>query len=69
MVLGFRLLRPGLRLRIAQSNLRTPRPKRPRTQIVGLRVKGWVLAPLSNSWIISIIWYIALNRSPDIDPS
>ena len=25
-------------------------------------------APLSNSWIISIIWlYIALNRTPSID--
>ena len=28
---------------------------------------GWVL-PLSNSWIINIIWlYIALNRTPNID--
>ena len=28
----------------------------------------WVLPPLSNSWIISIIWlYIALNRTPNID--
>ena len=27
-----------------------------------------VLPPLSNSWIITIIWlYIALNRSPNID--
>ena len=27
-----------------------------------------VLAPLSNSWIILIIWlYIALNRTPNID--
>ena len=29
---------------------------------------GWVLPPLSNSWIITIIWlYIALNRTPNID--
>ena len=29
---------------------------------------GWVLPPLSNSWIISIIWlYIALKRTPNID--
>ena len=28
----------------------------------------WVLPPLSNSWIIVIIWlYIALNRTPNID--
>ena len=36
-------------------------------------VKGEVMnqlgtAPLSNSWIINIIWlYIALNRTPSID--
>ena len=35
------------------------------TAIQGL---GWVLPPLSNSGIISIIWlYIALNRTPNID--
>ena len=29
---------------------------------------GWVLPPLSNSWIISIVClYIALNRTPNID--
>ena len=29
---------------------------------------GWVLPPLSNSWIIIILWvYIALNRTPNID--
>ena len=29
---------------------------------------GWVLDPLSNSWIIIIIWlYIALNTTPNID--
>ena len=29
---------------------------------------GWVLPPLSNSWIILIVWlYIALNRTPSID--
>ena len=29
---------------------------------------GWVLPPLSNSWILLIIWlYIALNRTPNID--
>ena len=29
---------------------------------------GWVLPPLSNSWIITIIWlYIALTRTPNID--
>ena len=29
---------------------------------------GWVLPPLSSSWIIIIIWfYIALNRTPNID--
>ena len=28
----------------------------------------WVLSPLSNSWIIIIIWlYIALSRTPNID--
>ena len=28
----------------------------------------WVLPPLSNTWIIVIIWlYIALNRTPHID--
>ena len=27
---------------------------------------GWVLPPLSNSWIITMIWlYIALNRMPN----
>ena len=33
------------------------------------RVQGWVLPPLSNSWmILSMIWlYIALNRTPSID--
>ena len=32
------------------------------------RVLGWVLLPLSSSWIIIIIrLYIALNRTPDID--
>ena len=30
--------------------------------------KPWVRPPLSNSWIIIIIWlYIALNRTPNID--
>ena len=30
----------------------------------------WVLPPLSNSWIITIIWlYIALNRTPNMDCS
>ena len=29
---------------------------------------GWVLPPLSNSWIILILWlYVALNRTPNID--
>ena len=29
---------------------------------------GWVLPPLSNSWIITVLWlYIALNRTPNID--
>ena len=35
-----------------------------------LRVSSWVLPPLSNSWIINILWlyiYIALNRTPNID--
>ena len=28
----------------------------------------WVLPPLSNGWIIIVIWlYIALNRTPNID--
>ena len=28
----------------------------------------WVLPPLSNSWIIVIIWlYVALNGTPNID--
>ena len=50
-------------------------PKGPRTLIIGLGYRAqileyecWVLPPLSNSWIISIIWlYIALNRTPNID--
>ena len=36
---------------------------------LGVRALGlsWVLPPLSNSWIIAIIWlYIALNRTPNI---
>ena len=29
---------------------------------------GWILPPLSNSWINTIIWlYLALNRTPNID--
>ena len=29
---------------------------------------GWVLPPLSNSWIINILWlYIAVNRTLNID--
>ena len=31
-------------------------------------MEHWVLPPLSNSWIILIIWlYIALNRTPNMD--
>ena len=42
---------------------RPPFPK----PVRGFKV-GWVLPPVSNSWIISIIWlYIALNRTPNID--
>ena len=34
----------------------------------GVKGLGWVLPPLSNSWIIVIIrLYIALNRTPNID--
>ena len=30
----------------------------------------WVLLPLTNSWIIDVIWlYIALNRIPNIECS
>ena len=30
--------------------------------------KLWVLPPLTNSWILVILWlYIALNRTPNID--
>ena len=33
----------------------------------GLRIRVWVLPPLSNSWIIVIIWlYIGLTRTPNI---
>ena len=33
-----------------------------------LNPKPWVLPPLSNSWIIIILWlYIALDRTPNID--
>ena len=33
-----------------------------------LACKGSVLLPLSNSWILIILWlYIALNRTPNID--
>ena len=29
---------------------------------------GWVLPPLTNSWIILILWsYIALNRTPSVN--
>ena len=29
---------------------------------------GWILPPLSNSWMIFSIWlYIALNRTPNMD--
>ena len=32
------------------------------------RLQSWVLPPLSNSWIINIIWlYIALDRTPNMD--
>ena len=32
------------------------------------RVSGWILPPLSNSWIIITIWlYIALNKTPNLD--
>ena len=35
---------------------------------LGFRGLGWVLPPLSTSWIINIIWlYIALNRTPNTD--
>ena len=35
---------------------------------LALDSKPWVLPPLSNSWIMIIIWlYIALNRTPNID--
>ena len=28
----------------------------------------WILPPLSNSWIINMIWlYIVLNRTPNVD--
>ena len=34
---------------------------------VTLNPKPWVLPPLSNSWMIVILWlYIALNRTPTI---
>ena len=34
----------------------------------GLKIKDWVLPPLSNSWIIRIVWlYIALNKTPHIN--
>ena len=45
-----------------------------RSRVQGLRLRFrmqglfWVLPPLSNSWIIIIIWiYIALNRTPNVD--
>ena len=35
---------------------------------MGLVSLAWVLPPLSNSWIIFIVWlYIALNKTPNID--
>ena len=38
-------------------------------QLVDIPI-SWVLPPLSNSWIIHILWlYIALNRTPTIDCS
>ena len=31
-------------------------------------ISAWVLPPLSNSWLLIIVWlYIALNRTPNID--
>ena len=43
------------------TGLRDPKP-------YTLKGLGWVLPPLSNSWIMTVIWlYIALNRTPNVD--
>ena len=35
---------------------------------LGMEDVGWVLPPLSNSWVMIIVWvYIALSRTPNID--
>ena len=40
----------------------------PRSFCLPIYPRPWVLPPLSNSWIIFLIWlYIALNRTPIID--
>ena len=52
---------------------RASQPRKQRSARAGLLFSAtigiiWVLPPLSNSWIIIIIWlYIALNRTPNID--
>ena len=45
-----------------------PKPCIPNRNPSSLIINHWVLPPLSNSWIIIIIWlYTALNRTPNID--
>ena len=46
----------------------SPRSHDPRMVFEVVARIPWVLPPLSNSWIISIIWvFIALKRTPNID--
>ena len=40
----------------------------PSMNSISNKVIGWVLPPLSNSWILTITWlYIARTRTPNID--
>ena len=71
--LGFSELVPGLGFGASPKPSETLKPrdlaswdsKRPMLKPLGL---GSVLPPLSNTWIVFLIWlYIALRRTPNID--
>ena len=50
------------------KTMRTYATATPRWEISSINGITWVLPPLSNSWIIIIVWlYIALNRTLNID--
>ena len=65
-----RSLEHGQLCRQAAGNTRQNSQTVKATQQLMLRntTPNWILPPLSNSWVILIIWlYIALNRTPNID--